>query len=117
MSLFDVLRRLLGGPGTSPGRTGLDATARNDVPPEPGPEDVSCEEALRLVQEFLDGELGEVPSARLKRHFEICQGCYPHLRLEEAFRTALHKAAAGERASPELRERVLEVLEDAAADR
>lgn len=105
MSLFDVLGRIF--------RRAREDGHEHDSGPGAG----SCEEAMRLVQEFLDGELEDVSAARVRRHFEICQRCYPRLRLEEAFRAALHKVAEGEGASPELRERVLRVLQEARADR
>jgi anti-sigma factor (TIGR02949 family) len=106
MTFFDGLRRLFGGGAPK----GTDTSA-------PDSDEMSCEEALRLVQDFLDGELEDVSGARVRRHFEMCQRCYPHLRLEESFRAALRKATRGERASRELRERVLKVLEETAADR
>ncbi len=106
MTLFDGVRRLFSR------RDGNGAHAH-----APDPDAISCEEALRLVQDFLDGELEDVSSARVRNHFEACQRCYPHLRLEEAFRTALRNATQGERATPELRNRVLEVLKEAATDR
>lgn len=83
----------------------------------PHTEGISCEDALRLVHDFLDGELERTPSASVKAHFEKCQACYPFLRLEESFRTALRKAARGETPPPDLRGRVLHLLEDAATDR
>ncbi len=105
MALFDALSRLL-----RRSRRGSEAD------PTPEPDAISCEQAIRLVHDFLDGELEDVPSARVRRHFEVCQRCYPHLRLEESFRAALRGATSGERASPELRDRVLKVLEEAAAE-
>lgn len=80
-------------------------------------EGISCEAALRLVQDFIDGELEDTPSASVRAHFEKCQRCYPFLRLEESFRAALRKAARGESPPPDLRVRVMELLEDAATDR
>jgi len=104
MSLLHVLRRFF-----------------RDSPPEHAPdhahpEGISCEDALRLVHDFLDGELEDTSGANVKAHFEQCQRCYPFLRLEESFRLALRKAARGETTPPDLRDRVLNVLEEAAAD-
>lgn len=74
---------------------------------------ISCEEALALVHEFIDGELGEVPHTRAQAHFDVCQGCYPHLRLEGAFRDAVQRAAEGQGAPPDLKEKLLEALAEA----
>ena len=70
----------------------------------------TCHEALRLVHEFLDGELDGVSRAEVDAHFEMCRRCYPHLRLERRFREALLRACAGETAPPELRARVLDLV-------
>jgi len=67
---------------------------------------ISCKEALRLVNEFIDGELDGVSSAEVKTHFERCKRCYPHLELENHFREALKRACTRDKASPTLRERV-----------
>ena len=102
MSLFDRLRGLFGGASEN----GSDYAA----------EMVSCEDALRLVHEFLDGELDDVPRNAIKEHFDACQRCYPHLHLETVFRDAVRRAALGERASPELRARLVAMLAEADAE-
>jgi anti-sigma factor (TIGR02949 family) len=70
------------------------------------PKKISCKEALRLVNEFIDGELDGVSSADVKTHFELCKRCYPHLKLESHFREALKRACTRDKASSALRERV-----------
>lgn len=71
---------------------------------------ISCEEALSVVYEYLDGELSGLSHERVKAHFDVCARCYPTLRLEEAFRAAVRRAARGEKAPPELRQQVLDLL-------
>lgn len=90
MSLFDKIKGLL---------------RRGD-----GDEMISCHDALRLVHEYIDGELEGVSEARVKAHFDVCQRCYPHLHLENAFREALRRGAGTETAPPELRSRLVELL-------
>jgi len=104
MSRLDVLKRLFRGSPSEP------------HPDHGHPDGLSCEDALRLVHDFLDGELEDTSSDDVKAHFEKCQRCYPFLRMEESFRLALRKAARGEPTPPDLRDRVLSVLEEAAAD-
>ncbi len=94
MSIFDSIRRLFGGasngdgpspgsdssnPAGSPGGEGDEVASKASAREE---EMIPCEEALRLVHEYLDGELDDVPRSRVKRHFDVCGRCYPHLRLE-----------------------------------
>jgi len=102
MSIIDKLKGLFGSASDNGG--GLD------------PEMISCEEALSLVNEFLDGELEDVTKDRVKAHFDVCSRCYPHLRLEESFREAVRRASRGESASPELRAKLMSLLAEAQSD-
>jgi anti-sigma factor (TIGR02949 family) len=71
---------------------------------------ISCKEALRFLSEFLDGELEDAPKAQVEAHFEVCQRCYPHLKLESSFRAALQRACGGPCAPPELKSRLMAAL-------
>jgi anti-sigma factor (TIGR02949 family) len=102
MALFDRLKRIFGA-----GRNGGS---------EPGGELIPCHEALRFIHEFIDGELDDVSRAEVEAHFDVCQRCYPHLRLERAYRAALRRSAARETAPPELRERVLSMVSEGPSD-
>jgi len=100
MSFFSRLKQIFGGGGA----------------PENGAghaEMISCEEALSVIYEFLDGELDEVPRQRVREHFDVCQRCYPQLRLEESFRAAVQNATQGEAAPPELKARLLDLIAEA----
>lgn len=74
---------------------------------------ISCEEALRVVQEFLDGELEPSTEDRVKAHFDKCVRCYPHLDFENAYREAVCRAVRGETAPPELRAKVAALIAEA----
>jgi len=74
---------------------------------------ISCADALRFLQEFVDGELEATSRQQVEAHFEACQRCYPHLQLEESFRAALQRACWGACAPPELKARLLEALAQA----
>lgn len=102
MSIFDKVKGLFGGASAGESQ-GMDL------------EILSCEEALRLVHEYLDGELDAVPEKQVKQHFDMCEKCYPHLRLESSYRDAVRRAAAGEKAPPELRAKVIKLLAEAEA--
>ena len=133
MSFFDKIRQLFGQASSNGDAHGAEGNGRGrpaasapDVSesgcPEsgaaggPGGEMIPCEEALRLVHEYLDGELDGVPEDQVRRHFEVCGRCYPHLRLERSYREAVRRAAAGEAAPPELRKRVGRLLAEAQAE-
>jgi len=104
MSFFDKLKAFFGG-GTSNG-----ASPGGDVGM------ISCEEALRLVHEFLDGELEDASATEVKQHFDMCQLCYPHLHLETVFREAMRRASAGESAPPHLKAKVSALLTEAMSE-
>jgi anti-sigma factor (TIGR02949 family) len=121
MSIFDRLKAFFGGADSN----GMAATGASDgsmqnggmdggVPPDPI-DMISCEEALRLVHEFLDGELESVSEGQVRSHFDRCQKCYPHLHLETVYRDAVRRAVAGERAPAELKARVSALLAEADA--
>jgi anti-sigma factor (TIGR02949 family) len=111
MSIIDKLKSLIGAGSGDRGASGNGAPARMG-----GDDMISCEDALRLVNEFIDGELEGVSEARVRAHFDVCQRCYPHLKLETAFREALRRAAATEAAPTDLKARVATLLADAEAE-
>ena len=97
MSFIDRLKQMFGGGGAPQNGAG-------------NAEMISCEEALSVIYEFLDGELEEVSEQQVRAHFDVCQRCYPQLRLEEAFRAAIQKATRAEAAPPELKTRILHLI-------
>ena len=101
MSFLDRLKSLFSGTGQDAGSSGSPM--------------ITCEEALGVVHDFLDGELDGVSEEQVKAHFEVCKRCYPHLHVEEAFREALCRAAAEERAPTALKARLMELLAEADA--
>lgn len=112
MSIFDKLRGLfaedaLMRPASDGGSSGSCGA---------GPDETTCEEALRNVQEYLDGELESVSETQLARHFDLCRQCYPHLNFEKAYREAMRRAAAGECAPPELRAKVSALIAQAESE-
>ena len=110
MSFFDRLKRLLGGPDTSEehsGGNGRGSATRDHI---------SCMEAMEKLQEYLDGELDDVSHEEVAHHFEVCQKCYPHLKLEERFRGLLDRSRQEEACPDHVREQVLELLSKEAGD-
>lgn len=71
---------------------------------------IECEEALRRVQEFLDGELEEVSLREVQAHYDVCRSCYPHLRFEQSFREAVRRAGGSQTTPPGLRDRLTKLL-------
>jgi len=83
---------------------------RDDQDEGQAPAMIECEEALRRVQEFLDGELEELSLREVEAHYDVCRRCYPHLRFEQAFREAVRRPGASQTPPPALRDRPTEML-------
>lgn len=77
------------------------------------PGDVSCEEALSRVYEYLDGELDPESQERIHRHIEICRRCYPFFDFERLFLDYIEEKGLTSERRERLQERVLRVLEEA----
>ena len=77
---------------------------------------ISCEDALRLVHDYLDGELEDVPENQVRQHFDMCERCYPHLKLESVYRDAMHRVGSGGGAPAGLKDRVSALLAEADAE-
>ena len=72
---------------------------------------IGCQEALKRLYEYLDGELTPETTAEVRRHIELCAACYPEVRMETEFRDALHRAAEGQPLCPEsLRRKIAGIL-------
>lgn len=112
MSIFYRIKRLFG--GSTP--NGEAAGPAHGPPAMDDVETISCEEALKLVHDYLDGELEGVPQSEVERHFEVCARCYPHLEFESAYREAVRRAAHGQGAPPELKSKVNELLSKARSE-
>lgn len=89
MSIMDTIRGWFGG-GSA----------------EPDP----CLRSMSVIQEFLDGELPEDQREDVAEHFRICARCYPHLKLEEAFRERVRAALSQPEVPGDLRSKVLDII-------
>ena len=77
---------------------------------------IGCQEALQRLYEYLDGELTPETTAEVRRHIELCAGCYPEVRNATEFRDALHRAAQGQPLCPEsLRRKIAAMLREESA--
>ena len=104
MSFFERLRRLLGGESDHHSHSEEGEGECTSCRP------ISCLEALEKVHEYLDGELEEAAAADVAHHFNVCQKCFPHLRLEERFRETLRISGARDQCPEHLRLQVIELL-------
>jgi anti-sigma factor (TIGR02949 family) len=80
------------------------------VPP-PSPARIACEEAIRRLDDFLDGELTGRESRLVEAHLAACERCARHHRFErraiDAVRGKLRRAPV----DPSLRARITRALD------
>jgi mycothiol system anti-sigma-R factor len=117
MSFFGRLKRFFGARGTSERGVGDRGAppGGNGKRKGAGLEMISCEEALAVLYEYLDGELEGVTEERVRAHFEVCARCYPKLAMEKSFLAAVTKAGTGEKAPQELKGKILDLIKEETA--
>lgn len=117
MTLLERLRALFdGGDGRAAG-------SEPELPRPPGEptsdcgdvREVSCQEAVERVYEYLDGELEEERAEEIRCHVEQCKRCYPMYNWEQMFLDFIGDRAGRPEENPELRSKV-EALLDREAD-
>jgi Putative zinc-finger len=75
---------------------------------------MTCDEALRLLAVFLDGELHGGSHAAVEHHLEICRSCYSRLQFERRLKAEIGRLRQ-EEISPGFQARVRSMLDSFAA--
>lgn len=70
----------------------------------------SCEDALKLLAAYLDGELDSVSGEALDRHLSICRSCYSRTEFERQLK-ARFQGLRAESPPSRLRDRVRAVID------
>lgn len=52
---------------------------------------IECEEAIRLMLEYLDDELHEHNHEEMDKHLESCRSCYSRMEFEKRLNSMIHK--------------------------
>ena len=75
-----------------------------------------CEDIMKRLWEFLDGELEPVSAQALQRHLEACARCYPRYDFQRAYFKIMHRVRDRDPLPRELRIRLFQQIlaEDAA---
>src|SRR5437773_5832023 len=67
---------------------------------------MTCEEAIKLMDGYLDGELDPITSQAIEQHLRDCHNCDQAYKTHGSLIRAIGNATSYFKASPELRERV-----------
>lgn len=68
-----------------------------------------CEEALRLLAVFLDGELHGGPRGALEQHLKVCRSCFSRAEFERRLKAEVGRLRQDE-VSPAFEDRVRRLL-------
>jgi anti-sigma factor (TIGR02949 family) len=71
--------------------------------------DMSCEQVLMRVLDFVDRELAEEDRTPLERHLETCRSCFSRVEFERRLKARLSELPA-EQAPSAVRERVARLI-------
>lgn len=66
---------------------------------------IQCEEAIRMLLEYLDNELGTLDHDAMDEHLHSCRACYTRMEFEKRLKDIV-KDKQEEKASDRLRERI-----------
>ena len=77
-----------------------------------GSSQISCQQAVERVYEYLDGELDALATEQVREHIEMCRKCYPYFNFERIFVDHLRSRALKVSCSQELEDRILRILRD-----
>ena len=74
---------------------------------------MNCEEATKLMDGYLDGELDPITSQKIEQHLRECRNCEQAYEAHTALAHAISRGAPYHKAPAELRQRVQSSLRDA----
>ncbi len=74
---------------------------------------VGCQDALGRLYEYLDGELSEDWTEKVRSHIERCKRCYPYFNFERIFLDHIRSLRLGPETTGRLEKRIRDALEGA----
>ncbi len=72
---------------------------------------MTCEEAVQKLYEYLDKELDQESVEKLNRHLEICRSCCDHFEFEKKVRSLIQEKCTDEKAPAFLKDRIRGILD------
>ena len=75
------------------------------------PHEIDCTEVLLDVHRFLDGEIDEARTTRIRRHLDECSPCLRQFGIEREVKQLVARCCGAERAPDDLRGRIVAQLQ------
>lgn len=72
---------------------------------------IKCEEAIRMMLEFLDDELHQHDHDSMKDHLESCHSCYSRMEFEQRLKGLVQKVNS-DKAPIVLTQRIKKIIND-----
>lgn len=72
--------------------------------------EMTCEEAVQKLYEYLDKELDKATVEQLDTHLEICQSCCDHFEFEKKVRSIIREKCSDEKAPDFLKSKIRDIL-------
>jgi anti-sigma factor (TIGR02949 family) len=73
--------------------------------------EVSCQEVLKRILEFIDGELEEISKDQIEQHLQDCRHCFDRLEFERLLKSRINRLKDDE-VSEQLRKRIGHLIEN-----
>lgn len=73
-------------------------------------ERIPCEEAIRLLATYLDGELGGMDERHVREHLHACRSCYSRAEFERRLKGSLAELR-GEPVEPGFEKRIRTMIQ------
>jgi len=71
--------------------------------------EISCEEALKRMFEYIDRELHVAKQGEMERHLATCRSCYSRLEFEQRLQQHI-RSVGGEKASDRLQAMIKDLI-------
>ena len=72
---------------------------------------IRCDEAVKLLEPYLDRELPDEDVRDLEEHLAQCDHCFGHAKFDAALRKLIRSNSLRAKLSPEVRARILQNLQ------
>ncbi|MCI0444441.1 zf-HC2 domain-containing protein [bacterium] len=73
--------------------------------------EVSCEEVLKKILEFIDGELEEASQDQIEQHLQDCRHCFDRLEFERLLKSRISRLK-NDQMSERLRRRIENLIDN-----
>ncbi len=71
---------------------------------------MTCREAVRKLYDYIDNELDNATTEKIKRHLELCRLCCDQFEFERTMKELVHKCCESSKAPAALKDKISKCL-------